>query len=267
LEVRPRPVTAAIASGIVWLAACAPFGADATPADDGGLTRDGSMPDAAGDGGGAGDAADDARSTVSPCLGATHRVCEDFDQNGTLESRGWTIDTTNGGHVVVDTGDSRSVPKSVVMTNPTLARATISQTFTGGAAGDLRLSFDVRARKASQLIIATIVIETYEVRLGVRADGSLNIDEVDRAGNQPQVDHDVGAKVTDAWVTIELLVHFVLNKASGSAVTITLNGVVSKTAPLTPSVGTGAPRIFLGVVDGPASLNELRFDNVIFDGP
>jgi hypothetical protein len=212
----------------------------------------------------------DGSAASSPCAGFTHRFCDDFDQSGSLQSHGWaTPDTAGGGHVAIDALDSRSPPQSVSMSNPSTARAALSRTFKGlDPAGDMHFAFDFRAQEAALLIVAVVAVGTYALRFGVDNNGAYNLDEWDDTGGQSPIFHTVTGSAVDAWTHFELVVHFVKNKASGSTITVLMNGAsVAGPIALKPSVDTGDPRIEIGVLDSPASLNRLRFDNVVFDGP
>jgi hypothetical protein len=234
--------------------------------DAGGDTRSGS--DATGD------ASNDAPDAppASPCLGGTHLLCEDFDESATLPQPKWSPFVTGAAALDVNGTDWRSSPRSLAVSNPPTTFASIAHTFTGvDPGGDLRLSFDIRVKQAGDLIIAQLSVDTYNVRLGITPDGVYNVDEWNGAadaGTNPQSNNELGPKTVDAWVNVAMVVHFVKNKQAGSTFTAYLNGTAMH-APiaLNPTVDTGAPDIQLGICDQPPTVNQMHFDNIVFDAP
>jgi len=203
--------------------------------------------------------------------GAPHLLCEDFDTDTSLETRGWpTPLTTGGGKVVIDSADYRSFPHSVAMSNDVAnARASIDRSFNGvDPAGDLHFSFAVRVQNAKAVIIAIIDIGLYSLRFGITSEGAYNVDEWDNTGGQAEIAHAIAATTSDAWVNVEMIVHFVQDRQQGSSVAISMDGrSVLNPVAIKPTVDTGTPRIELGILDRPGTSNQLRFDNVVFDGP
>lgn len=215
------------------------------------------------------DASADASADAahSPCLDApAHLFCDDFDQTGTLEDRGWGRLLSNTGQVDVDAVDARSAPRSVWTQITAKAFAAIARDFNSvDPSGDLHLGFDMHVERfVGAGAVAVLSVSTYLFRLLIASDGKYAADEYNTVNNA-QVGHTVGAKIGNLWVNVQMSMHFVKNRGAGSRMKITMDGNVVMDTAIAPTVDTGAPGVSLGVLDQPEASIRMRFDNVTFD--